>query len=421
MSGKSTSIFRNRFIQAVLLSGVFLQIGIWVRNFAVLLFIMDKTNANPVAVSLIYVAEYVPIFLFSFIGGTFADRWRPRKTMISSDLLSALSVFIVLLTVIYGSWQAVFLITFISAILSQFSQPSAMKLFKLYVPAEQLQSAMALFQTLTSVFMIVGPVLGTMVYLKLGINYAISIMGLAFIMSAGMLTLIPPDQVQEAHAPSHIWHDMIGGFKYVLGNKVLTIMGEVFMIAGLAVGIIQPLGVFIITERLGMPKESLQWLLAVNGFAMLIGGGVVAGWANRIAPQKLLMGGCFISAIAVLGVGVSKVWVLTLAFQALSGLVMPSIFVGLNTLILHNTGQEYVGRVNGVLNPLFMGGMVVTISLSGWLKTHIALPVIYLISALLLLGAVLLCLPLQRKEHLLPAVVNDKAGGTDLGSSREAD
>jgi Major Facilitator Superfamily. len=180
LTGKSGSIFRNRFMQAVLLSGVFLQIGIWVRNFAVLLFIMDKTNANPIAVSLIYVAEYVPIFLFSFIGGTFADRWRPRKTMIASDLLSALSVFIVLLTVIYGSWQAVFLITFISAILSQFSQPSAMKLFKFYVPVEQLQSAMALFQTLNSIFMIIGPVLGTMIYLKLGINYAIAIMGLAF-------------------------------------------------------------------------------------------------------------------------------------------------------------------------------------------------------------------------------------------------
>lgn len=407
LSDKSGSIFRNRFMQAVVLSGVFLQIGIWVRNFAVLLFIMDKTNANPIAVSLIYVAEYVPIFLFSFIGGTFADRWPPRKTMISSDLLSALSVFIVLLTVVYGTWQAVFLITFISAILSQFSQPSAMKLFKFYVPAEQLQSAMALFQTLNSIFMIIGPVLGTMVYLKLGINYAIAIMGLAFVMSAVMLTLLPSDPIGEDRAPGHFWSEMIEGFKYVLGNKVLTVMGEVFIMAGLAVGLIQPLGIFIITERLGLPKESLQWLLAVNGAAMLIGGAVVAGWANRIAPQKLLMGGSFISAIAVLGVGFSKIWVLTLAFQALNGLVMPSIFVALNTLILHNTEQDFVGRVNGVLNPLFMGGMVVTISIAGWLKTHLSLPGIYIISALLLLGDVLLCLPLLHKGAPVPSSGNE--------------
>jgi hypothetical protein len=74
----STKLFRNRVFQAIIISGLFLQIGIWVRNFAVLLFIMEKTKGDPFAVSLISVAEFAPIFIFSFIGGTFADRWRPK-------------------------------------------------------------------------------------------------------------------------------------------------------------------------------------------------------------------------------------------------------------------------------------------------------------------------------------------------------
>ncbi|MGK5643346.1 MFS transporter, partial [Streptomyces sp. URMC 126] len=85
------------------------------------------------------VAEYAPIFLFSFLAGTFADRWQPRKTMVWCEVLSALSVVGVLLTFVYGSWKAIFFATLISAILSQFSQPSGMKLFKLHVPGEQLQ------------------------------------------------------------------------------------------------------------------------------------------------------------------------------------------------------------------------------------------------------------------------------------------
>ncbi len=76
----STNLFGNRVFQAIIISGLFLQIGIWVRNFAVLLFIMEKTNGDPFAVSLISVAEFAPIFIFSFIGGTFADRWRPKRT-----------------------------------------------------------------------------------------------------------------------------------------------------------------------------------------------------------------------------------------------------------------------------------------------------------------------------------------------------
>ena len=145
------SLFRNRFLQTILLSSVLLQIGIWVRNFAILLYVAETTNNDPYAISLISVAEFAPIFVFSFIGGTFADRWRPKRTMIWCDVLSAVSVFAVLLTIHYGSWHSVYLVAFISAILSQFSQPSSMRLFKYHVAEEQLQQGMALFQSLMAI------------------------------------------------------------------------------------------------------------------------------------------------------------------------------------------------------------------------------------------------------------------------------
>lgn len=60
----STGVYRNRFLQAIMLSTVFLQIGIWVRNFAILLFVMDRTGNNPYAVSFISVAELPRFFCF---------------------------------------------------------------------------------------------------------------------------------------------------------------------------------------------------------------------------------------------------------------------------------------------------------------------------------------------------------------------
>jgi hypothetical protein len=43
-----------------------------------LFYVKEMTNNDAFAVSLISVAEFAPIFVFSFIGGTFADRWRPN-------------------------------------------------------------------------------------------------------------------------------------------------------------------------------------------------------------------------------------------------------------------------------------------------------------------------------------------------------
>lgn len=387
----TAGILSNRFVRVIMTSGMFLQMGIWIRNFAILLYVMEQTNNDPFAISMISVAEFAPIFLFSFIGGTYADRWRPRRTMVWCDLLSALSVFIVLLTIVLGEWQAVFFVTFISSILSQFSQPSAMKLFKVHLPGEQLQIGMAMFQTLMAIFMIIGPMLGTFIFQKFGIQASIGLTGLAFLISAGVLVFLPPDKEKESkQVVNHFLVEIKDGFRYVWERKHFTILGGVFFVAGLAVGVIQPLGIFIIVERLGLPKTSLQWLLVANGSAMLVGGGLTAGIAKKVSPQKLLATGLFFNAVSVIGIGLSGNWFITLAFQFLNGLFMPCIHIGINTLILKFTEEQFVGRVNGVLNPLFMGAMVLSMSLAGWLKAHFTLMTIYGVSGFLFLIGVIL-------------------------------
>ena len=93
-------------MRTIILSRVFLQLGVWIRNFAVLLYVTDITNNDPTYVSLISVVEFAPIFLFAIIGGTFADRWKPKRTMVWSDFLSAVSVIAVLLALVMGEWYA---------------------------------------------------------------------------------------------------------------------------------------------------------------------------------------------------------------------------------------------------------------------------------------------------------------------------
>ncbi|MGZ4112491.1 MAG: MFS transporter [Tumebacillaceae bacterium] len=395
---RMSSFFGNRFVQAIMLSGLFLQIGIWVRNFSVLLFIMEKTNNDPTAVSLISAAEFVPIFLFSFIGGTFADRWRPKRTMVLCDFFSAISVFVVLLTLLSGTWQAVFFATLVSAILSQFSQPSAMKLFKQHVPEDQLQMGMAMFQTLMASFMIVGPALGTFVFQTFGINTAIAVMGVAFLLSAGVLTFLPADRPVEVKSNPSLFGEMREGVRYVMSKPVLKVLGGAFMAAGLGVGIIQPLGVFIIVEKLGLPKENLQWMMMANGLAMLIGGGAAMGLSKKIAPQKLLAAGMFVAGVGTGVFAMSSQFWLTMVIQFVIGLFLPLINIGINTLMLQSTEEEFIGRANGILNPLFMGMMVITMSIAGWMKQQLSLVSCYELAAGLFLIGVIVILPLFKMK-----------------------
>jgi DHA3 family macrolide efflux protein-like MFS transporter len=396
------SLFRNKVIRTLLLSTFFLQIGIWVRNYSILLFVVEKTNEDPVAVSLISVAEFAPIFLFSFIGGTFADRWKPKRTMIWCDFLSAISIFVVLLALVFGGWKVIFFATLVSSILSQFSQPSGMKLFKLHVKEELIQMGMSMYQTIFALFMILGPVLGTFVYQQFGIDVAIAIMGVAFLLSAAILFLLPADyEVEEKTEETTITQEMKAGFKYVWNSRPLTLLGGSFAAAGLALGLTQPLAVFLVTEQLGLPKEQLQWLMAAFGIGMILGGGLTVGISKKTPPQILLAIGMSASALGFLVMGLSDMFWLTLTAEFFSGLLMPCIHIGINTMILKNTDAAFIGRVNGILNPIFMGTMVITMTASGWLKQTFSLVVMYETSALLFIVGVLILVPLFKGTAVL--------------------
>lgn len=412
----NTSLFRNRFYQTILISNIFLQIGIWVRNFAILMFVTDMTNNDPVAVSLISVVEFAPIFVFSFIGGAFADRWKPKRTMIWCDFLSAASVFAVLFTLMYGSWEAVYFATFVSAILSQFSQPSVMKLFKQHVHPDKLQQGMALFQSLVAIFMVLGPTLGIFSYHQFGIYISIGVMGVAFLISALVLFRLPADEDTEekAERTTKLTRELADGFRYVWRSPILKVLGATFAIAGFAVGTIQTLGLYVVIENLGKTKEFLQFLLMVNGVAMLIGGGIIMTLSKKIPPQMLLAFGMAVSAVCIAGMGFSTSVPLTLVLQFINGLTFPCIQIGINTMILQSTEQSYVGRVNGVLSPMFMGMMVIMMSVSGLLKKVFPLVSIYTFSGIaMLIGALILVPIFKVKPAPIPVPdVNLKEPGT---------
>lgn len=407
-----SQLLKNRYVQAIFASALFLQIGIWVRNFAILLFVMEKTGENPNAVSMIYVAEFAPIFIFSFIGGTFADRWKPKLTMVWCDILSALSVFAVLFTLHEGSWQVVFFATLISSMLSQFSQPSGLKLFKMHLSPELVQTAMSIYQTIFAIFMVLGPVLGTIVFQQFGIEVSIAVTGVAFLLSAAVLTMIPKDvEVEKEQESSTLLEEMKSGIRYVASKKELKLLGISFLIAGLAIGLIQALSIFIVTEKLGLAKENLQWLLMVNGIGMIIGGVVAAVYSSSTPPQKLLMAGMLANAIGMSIVGFSNNVPLTLVAEFVNGFFLPYIQIGINTLVLQSTKTEFIGRVNGILTPLFTGAMVVTMSIAGFLMDQFSVTLIFEFAAFLFVVGLVVIFPIYNMK--VPNVTGEEVASKE--------
>jgi DHA3 family macrolide efflux protein-like MFS transporter len=136
-----------------------------------------------------------------------------------------------------------------------------------------------------------------------------------------------------------------------------------------------------------------------NGAAMLIGGVVIMGIAKKVRSQILLAAGLLVSAFCTIGIGASTLILLTIILQAISGLFYPCIQVGIQTLIMKNIEGAFIGRVGGAITPIFMGMMVIGMSISGYLKDVLSLFTVYATSGgLLIIGALLLAPLIQRNR-----------------------
>jgi sugar phosphate permease len=225
---------------------------------------------------------------------------------------------------------------------------------------------------------------------------------------------LPADKIMEKTTEqTTVVTEFVQGFKYVLKNKFLTLLGANFFVAGLAIGLIQPLGIFIVTEQLQMNKEFIQWFMAINGVAMIIGGGIALAISKKVKPIRMLAAGMLVNAIMISIMGFSTILWLTLAAQFFAGLMMPAIQISINTMILQNAEESFVGRVNGIMTPLFMGGMVLMMSLAGIVKQLTGLALAYQISAICLIIGVILVMPLvlNRKDQKKDVKVSAKEMG----------
>lgn len=137
----------------------------------------------------------------------------------------------------------------------------------------------------------------------------------------------------------------------------------------------------------------------VNGAAMLIGGGIVAVFAKKVEPQLLLAVGMLVEAICTVIVGYSTNVPLTLIVQFVNGLVFPCIHIGISTMILKWSHQSIVGRVNGVLSPMFIGTMVISMSFAGTLKDAYPLVTIYTGAGILFILGAFVMIPIMRQKE----------------------
>jgi len=310
--------------------------------------VYDLTH-SPLALGIVGLVEFVPMFLLALPAGELADRFDPRRIITLSSLLEAVSSVLLLVFVLsrQTSVWPLYGVILLFGTARGFSGPATRSLLPFLVPPEKLPRSLAWGSSVTQLAIITGPALGGFAY-ALGPAVAYAGAGVASLVSAmGMPFLGGRRLTQDTAALASRLARVREGIGFVRSRPVVFGAISLDLFAVLLGGAVSLLPVYA-RDILHVGPTGLGVLRS----APAVGAALTALYlASR--PVERRVGSAMFVAVVIFGVGtivfgVSRSFGLSLAALAVTGAAdQISVYIR-SALVQFATPDEMRGRVSAV-------------------------------------------------------------------------
>ena len=340
----------------------------------------------PLAVSGVLLATSIPMFVVGPIAGVFVDRWNKRRTMLWMDAARAVLIALLLLAANLAPLPflpggrfspaeqiaMIYATVFLASICAQFFNPSRFALIGDLVPEEYRARASGLTQIAMSIAGIIGPPIAAPLLLVFGVQWALMINALSFVVSfLAILAIRAPrsaSSIKEGQ-PTSFFKEFAEGIRFFLGNRVLVTLLVTVLIVMLGGGAINALNVFFVTGNLHTPAKLFGLFDAVMGIGVIAGAILASAFAQRLGVARTFWVSTVLAGALILVISRLSSFAPALVFIALIGIFQAGLNVAVSPLLLHVTPRELVGRVASVIDPMSSLASIVSIGLAGLLAS----------------------------------------------------
>lgn len=281
-----TLLRNNANYRNLWLGSVITQLGDWFNLIAAAELITQLTSSG-IAVSYLFLARFLPLFLFSPLAGVLADRFNRRNIMIMTDLLRAGTVLAFLTIRSADQVWLFYALTTLQFTLSALFTPARSAVLANVVARKDLVTANALDSLTWSTMLAFGAFLGGVVAALFGAETAFVVDALTFLLSAYFISRIVMPQREESTAvrPGG-WLQFLDGFHYLWREPFILGIGLAKAGGALAWGAINVLEVNFADEIFPLQTAVLGNVLNLEdaGTATLGIIYVVSGLGTGLGP-----------------------------------------------------------------------------------------------------------------------------------------
>ena len=312
-------------------------------------YVLNLTD-SPFLVGLTATARVGFNFLALFAGAT-ADIV-PRRTLmiIVQAVLASLAVLMLVLiaTDLIEVWH-IFVITLLAGLARIFQMPTAQSLAVDSVVPERIPNAVALISAAMNLALIIGPILGGLLFDVFGPEGAYVMVASVYVLSGSLTFLIGETRVTIAKKGESVFSLVAEGLRYVKGNQLLwsaLFVAVIFNITGFSFH--TTLVPIFAKDVLGQDSFGLGILISTFGIGGLVGS---MFWAS-ISNVKHTGIFCFLAVIGwhstMIVFAASTNFYLSVGILAVTGMMFSSSLVLVLTVLMKTGLPEFRGRLMGL-------------------------------------------------------------------------
>ena len=342
---------------------------------------------SPLAMSGVAFATVLPALLIGPIAGVFVDRWDKRATMLRMDAIRAIIVLLPLLMVLFVSLPviqrphltnvllltSIYLVVALVNICSQFFSPSRLTIIGDVVPAEYRTRAVSFGSVSYNIALILGPALATPLYFAFGIQWAIIIDSLSFVVSFlaiyAVHVTVEAEKSEKIVQQTHFWREFVEGLQFFRGNRVLVVLFVGGILFQFGAGPSGALNILFAIHNLHTPSNLLGLFEANYGVGVILGLLFAAFCARRIGEVRLFWLSFLLWGSFMVMFGRTTNYLVGFALFFLLGFANAGINVVVGPLMIRATPRKFMGRVQSVMNPTIMAASLLSTTFAGILAS----------------------------------------------------
>jgi len=317
-------------------------------------------TSEPIALGGIGVVRFLPVLVFSLLGGLVADQFNRRTIVLITQTTLMLVAGVLGLLTWLGTIQIwhIYLLVGIQAFAISFDGPARAALVPNLVTREDLPNAFSMTSLAQNVGAIIGPLFSGVVIASLGQQWAYWINAISFlavIISLLMIGAIPQSQIVHIGNNWLQWDTIKEGIRYILTQPIIlsSMVLDFFATFFSSANTLLP---FVARDILNIGAVQYGWLSA----AQSVGSVAVALYISQNSRLRR-QGVVLLSAVGMFGIGTilfgasTSFWLTMLSLIVIGGSDTISTILR-NTIRQLITPDEMRGRMTSINQIFFMGG-----------------------------------------------------------------